>query len=852
MLELIFQGLIEWLYGLILEAWEYFSSSLLDIMSMDFEYLEEHIALLPTIRTALQAIGWALLIGNLIFQAAKSMMSGLGFEGEDPKLLFTRTFVFSFLLMASPQVCTLLLDMTSKAIEVLRVPTAVHITLADNATFEGLAAAWLLVAICGIIVMFKSFKLIIEMAERYVILAMLTISAPLAFSMGGSKNTSDIFSGWCRMYGSMCLLMILNVVFVKMLLSVLSFTPSGIDVLPWMVLVLTIVKVAKKADAIVTRIGLNPPITGDSLGRSFPGTLTYIVARTAISNATKTFAKGGSGNSGSPGAGTARNPSPPSGGTGGGFSGGNKAGARGTKPGSAQSGRNNTYSQQNAAQNSTQQTSAQHDAPKQSSTAQFGGQQSDMKEQNATANAMNSSQILQGGVFNGAERQTRKTAVPPGTQRAPSHVKQPAGMIPKIGIPNTVGNGRGNSMRQGASAATAAGTSAAAGASTLRGTAGIAANPSKARQTNVPVSGMAGTASKPVSAEARQANAPARGMAGTAPRIDNVQQATVPANGTAGTVPTSVVQSGSRQTNLPLHGTAGTKPASVTSRQTSAAPNGTAGTGAAPITAKERQTNNPSHGMAGTAQPVSGGNARYSNVGTEVSRQGAVNSTVQAREQNHISVNHPAAGTGGAPGTVVMSSPTSTAEKGSTAPGGTRSTQRPVAPPAKETKAPAAAPAAAPGSVGKGTQELRSPGKAGTAADGSTRQTLREPRQSRNPDAPSTAAAASQAKSAAPLPTAQQEKQPTSLAPHAPAKAPGPSVHPGMAGTTPDAARASQARETARGAATRSRSVSTATDSLGGKRISSMAADTQKQHADKPAARKSKAKEQSGGRKHGG
>ena len=27
-----------------------------------------------------------------MFQAVKSMLSGLGFEGEDPKLLFTRTF----------------------------------------------------------------------------------------------------------------------------------------------------------------------------------------------------------------------------------------------------------------------------------------------------------------------------------------------------------------------------------------------------------------------------------------------------------------------------------------------------------------------------------------------------------------------------------------------------------------------------------------------------------------------------------------------------------------------------------------------------------------------------------------
>ena len=83
MLELIFQGLIEWIYGLILEAWEHFASSLLDLMSMDFAYLEEHIPIIPTIRQAILAIGWALLLGNLVFQAVKSMLSGLGFEGED-------------------------------------------------------------------------------------------------------------------------------------------------------------------------------------------------------------------------------------------------------------------------------------------------------------------------------------------------------------------------------------------------------------------------------------------------------------------------------------------------------------------------------------------------------------------------------------------------------------------------------------------------------------------------------------------------------------------------------------------------------------------------------------------------
>ena len=299
MLELIFQGFLEWAYGLALECWQYFSTALLDIMSMDFAYLKSHAPVVDEIMQILLAVGWALLIGNLVFQALKSMAVGLGFEGEDPKLLFARTFVFAFLLLASPQICEIGLSMTSKIIELLQIPDAVNVTFVDESVFGAIGAAWLLVIIFGIIVMFKVFKLLLEIAERYVILAMLTITAPLAFAMGGSKSTSEIFTGWCRMFGSMCLLMVTNVIFFKMLLSVLATVPSGLDVLPWIVLILTIVKVARKADAIVTRIGLNPALTGDSLGRGLPGTLTYMVVRSAASQITKTVGKSaGSGGKG--------------------------------------------------------------------------------------------------------------------------------------------------------------------------------------------------------------------------------------------------------------------------------------------------------------------------------------------------------------------------------------------------------------------------------------------------------------------------------------------------------------------------------------------------------------------------
>lgn len=283
LLELIFQGFFEWVYSLVLECWNYFSTALLDIMSLDFAYIKTHVPVVEDIMQIFLAVGWALLLENLVFRAIRSMVSGLGFEGEDPKMLFARTFVFAFLLLASSQICKIGLDLTSRIMALLEIPDVIDVHLVDNGLFGTLSAAWLLVIICDIIIMFKVLKLLLEVAERYVILAVLSITAPLAFSMGGSKSTSEIFTGWCRMFGSMCLLMVANVMFFKMLLSVVSTIPSGLDVFPWMVLIITIVKVAKKADEIITRIGLNPAITGDR-GKGFGSVLAYTVLRSATSN----------------------------------------------------------------------------------------------------------------------------------------------------------------------------------------------------------------------------------------------------------------------------------------------------------------------------------------------------------------------------------------------------------------------------------------------------------------------------------------------------------------------------------------------------------------------------------------
>ena len=83
MLELIFQGFMEWAYGLTLECWEYFSSSLLSIMSMDYAYMKSHVPVMVSITQVLLAVGWALLIGNL-FKPSKVWQSASALRGKTP------------------------------------------------------------------------------------------------------------------------------------------------------------------------------------------------------------------------------------------------------------------------------------------------------------------------------------------------------------------------------------------------------------------------------------------------------------------------------------------------------------------------------------------------------------------------------------------------------------------------------------------------------------------------------------------------------------------------------------------------------------------------------------------------
>lgn len=279
MLEPILQGLIEWLYSLFEDIADYFFGDIMDVLTMDMDYFRKVAPIVDEISEVILALAWALLIGNLVFQLIKSMMSGAGFEGEDPRILFMRTFAFSFLLLASNQICEMCSSITGKVVLLLSIQPTFTMFTPSSAVFAAAGGVnWLIAIIVGIMLIFQMIKLFFDIGERYVISCVLTFMAPLAFAMGASKNTSDIFKGWCRMYGSMNLMLIMNIVFLKLIMSAMANVVNS-GIILWVVFVLALTRVARKIDAHIAKIGLNPAQTGNNVGVRFPGGMTMVVVR---------------------------------------------------------------------------------------------------------------------------------------------------------------------------------------------------------------------------------------------------------------------------------------------------------------------------------------------------------------------------------------------------------------------------------------------------------------------------------------------------------------------------------------------------------------------------------------------
>ena len=161
------------------------------------------------------AIGIILLlwVGNLF----KNFGLGFGSEAEDPLKLTVRSVLFILLTWYSANIVEIALKIGGTPYDWILTSALPSLNFADFSsvvlTIIGVCAnggVALITLIIVLIMAWNYLKLLAEAAERYVLLGVLVFTAPMAFAMGASESTSNIFKSWCRMFAGQLFLLIMN------------------------------------------------------------------------------------------------------------------------------------------------------------------------------------------------------------------------------------------------------------------------------------------------------------------------------------------------------------------------------------------------------------------------------------------------------------------------------------------------------------------------------------------------------------------------------------------------------------------------------------------------------------------
>ncbi len=285
MLDWIFEAIVTWISSVVTQLMDAVSGLFLNALGTDMVAMEEYFPFVTKAFSILQSTAWSILFLITVWQLFRSF-GGPITEAENPLTLLARSAIFAVLIGYSKPIFQMALDiarapytalmeisMTSEDFTFAGVEQALTnglVTFISTASCVGL----LLLVILEIALGWNYFKLLLETVERYVVVGVLCYTSPLAFSMGGSKETNSVFKSWCRMVGSQLLLLIMNVWFLRAFdSSVGQFIGNGGaltngkgSIFLWLFCALAFLKCAQRFDSYLSSMGLSVAQTGSSMG----------------------------------------------------------------------------------------------------------------------------------------------------------------------------------------------------------------------------------------------------------------------------------------------------------------------------------------------------------------------------------------------------------------------------------------------------------------------------------------------------------------------------------------------------------------------------------------------------------
>ena len=234
----ILDGIVEWIAEQVMAGLDLINTSVLGALGCNMNTFLRYFPAAATMYNIFVALAMGLILLNWIWQLFKNFGLSAGIEAEDPIKLSIRSLLFLLLAYFSDNIVNIVLKIGGTPYNWILTSSLPSLDFGSfNSvllTILGVCANGAVAIIALILILILAWnyiKLLFEAAERYILLGVLVYTAPVAFAMGASQSTSNIFKSWCRMFGGQVFLLIMNAWCLRLFTSMVgSFLANPLSI----------------------------------------------------------------------------------------------------------------------------------------------------------------------------------------------------------------------------------------------------------------------------------------------------------------------------------------------------------------------------------------------------------------------------------------------------------------------------------------------------------------------------------------------------------------------------------------------------------------------------------------------
>lgn len=266
------ETILSWVLSAVGEGLEAMMDYLFGLLDMSLSYIIGYFPFLVGAYQVLQACALGLILAIAAWNLIKFFGGKMANVQDTPIQILIRSGIAAILVFSGGYILTMVVDIAKQPYDTFREMDAIEngfefsIGASDFAALSvGPAATLLIALIFTILIAWNLIKLFIEIAERYLLVGVLTYTSPVFYPFLCSTSMSQVFSKWVGMFVGQCAMMTVSILFTNLICSVFSVSGADTDVMLKLLLGLAMCKVAQRADSYLQQLGIGVATTGGNL-----------------------------------------------------------------------------------------------------------------------------------------------------------------------------------------------------------------------------------------------------------------------------------------------------------------------------------------------------------------------------------------------------------------------------------------------------------------------------------------------------------------------------------------------------------------------------------------------------------